>query len=349
MNKTKKNLFSSKNKDSIWKIFDATITEKKSTIECIFRDTPTDNCSCCNSSLQITDEGFSACSNKMCGIVYTDNIDHTAEWRFYGAEDSHSDDPTRCGMPTNELMAESSIGCKVVCGSNSSYEMRKIQRYNEWNSMPYKEKSRLADTQYIMLLASQSGISKIIVDDAMRYHKKLSEARSFRGLNREGIIAATLYISARLNKCPRSAKEIATIFHLDTTSTTKGCKNAMAIINELELDMNVCDKTYLSDTQPVSFIERYCSKIIISSEFVQLCKFISIQISKKNLMPENTPQSIAVGIIYFVSQEFKLNIDKRSINAISDISDITITKCYKKIDTLKEQLIPQSFREKYKK
>jgi transcription initiation factor TFIIIB Brf1 subunit/transcription initiation factor TFIIB len=66
-------------------------------------------------------------------------------------------------------------------------------------------------------------------------------------------------------------------------------------------------------------------------------------------MPENTPQSIAVGIIYFVSQEFKLNIDKRSINNISDISDITITKCYKKLETMKEQLIPQSFRDMYAK
>ena len=51
-------------------------------------------------------------------------------------------DPTRCGMPINPLLKESSYGCKVICNSNSSYEMRKIRRYTEWQSMPYKEKNR---------------------------------------------------------------------------------------------------------------------------------------------------------------------------------------------------------------
>ena len=80
--------------------------------------------------------------------------------------------------------------------------------------MPYKEKSQHDESQRIILLANQAGISKCIIDDAMRYHQKLSEAKSFRGLNREGIIAATIYIAARLNNCPRTAKEIATIFNI---------------------------------------------------------------------------------------------------------------------------------------
>ena len=77
----------------------------------------------------------------------------------------------------------------------------------------------------------------------MRYHKKISETKTFRGLNRDGIISASIYVAARINNYPRTAKEIATIFRLDNTSATRGCKNAISIINEIEHEMNNEDKT----------------------------------------------------------------------------------------------------------
>ena len=75
--------------------------------------------------------------------------------------------------------------------------------------------------------------SKIIVDDAVRYHKIISE-KTFRGLNRDVIIAALIYIACRVNNNPQP-KEIAEVFNLDYTSATKGCKNAVTIINEVDM------------------------------------------------------------------------------------------------------------------
>ena len=37
-------------------------------------------------------------------------IDHSAEWRYYGADDSNICDPTRAGPPINPLLKESSFG-----------------------------------------------------------------------------------------------------------------------------------------------------------------------------------------------------------------------------------------------
>jgi hypothetical protein len=130
-----------------------------------------------------------------------------------------------------------------------SYEMRKIRRYTEWQSMPYKEKSQYDDFQVITIMAQNSGIPKMIIDDAIRYHKKISEYDlTFRGDNRDGILAASIYISCRINNFPRTAKEIANIFKLDVTSATKGCKNALFIINNLEKDMVNKDKTNFGKT-----------------------------------------------------------------------------------------------------
>ena len=298
-------------------------------------------CETCQSSLAFSDEGFLTCTNRKCGIIYKDLVDHSAEWRFYGADDNQHGDPTRCGIPINPLLEESSYGCKVLYSGGMSYEMRKIRRYTEWQTMPYKEKSQYDDFQVITNMAQNAGIPKMIIDDAIYYHKKISEYEvNFRGTNRDGILAASIYISCRINNFPRTAKEIASIFRLDVTSATKGCKNALAIINNLEKDVINKDKTSFCRTKPEDFIERFCSKLNINGELTKVCQFIAMKIEKENLMPENTPHAIASGIIYFICQVFHLNVNKKDIKNVSEISEVTINKCFKKLEKKTTEFIP---------
>ena len=367
--KKHKNKLSKSKRKKIWELYDSEIKEQTNSdsgkdtgkntgkesektetnkIECVYRSCgEREFCDLCNAAVQLADNGFLTCSNKSCGIIYSDSLDSSAEWRFYGAEDSQNSDPTRCGMPINPLLKESSYGCKVVCGTTSSYEMRKIRRYTEWQSMPYKEKSQYDEFQRITIMAKNAGIPKLIIDEALRYHKKLSEHKTFRGYNRDGFIAASIYIAAMINNYPRTAKEIATIFHLDNTSATKGCKNAISILNNLETDMKNNEKTHFHSTKPKDFIERYCSRLNINAELTKLSLFIANIIEKNNIIPENTPHSIAAGIVYFISQKCKLNVSKKDVNTISEISEVTINKCFKKLDLLTDKLIPKVIQQKY--
>ena len=213
--------------------------------------------------------------------------------------------------------------------------------------MPYKEKAHYDEFQRIKIMANNCGIPKIIIDDALRYHKKISEQKTFRALNRDGIIAASIYISCRINGYPRTAKEISVIFHLDSTSATKGCKNAVTILNTLEKDMVSNDKTVLCNTKPIAFIQRYSSKLNINQELTKLGEFIAHMIDRYHLIPENTPHSVAAGIIYFIAQTCKLNISKKQIRQVSEISEVTINKCYKKLEAIQDKLIPKVIYEKY--
>lgn len=346
LNETKKN----KKKVSyshLWDQFDKEYTDNNN-LECIYRqEGEREICDYCKRRLEISDEGFLTCKNENCGIIYKDSLDNTAEWRYYGVEDNNNSDPTRCGMPINPLLKESSFGCKVICSTACSYEMKKIRRYTEWQSMPYREKSQYDEFQRIQIIAHNAGLPKLIIDDAIRYHKNISEAKTFRGLNRDGIIAASIYVACRVNMYPRTAKEIASIFYLDNTSATKGCKNALSIINGLEFNMENNEKISLGKTTPISFIDRYCSKLGINGELTNLCKFIAMRIEKNNLIPENTPHSIAAGIIYFISDICNLNINKKSISSISEISEVTINKCFKKLENKQDELIPAKILEKY--
>ena len=337
------------NKAKLWNIFDSEIVGNKIPLECIYRACGNrEKCEQCEHSLAFSDEGFLTCTNRKCGIIYKDMVDQSAEWRYYGADDNQNCDPTRCGMPINPLLKESSFGCKVVCIGSTSYEMRKIRRYTEWQSMPYKEKSQYDEFQRITIMSQNAGVPKLIIDDAIRYHKKISDYElSFRGDNRDGILAASIYISCRINNYPRTAKEIATIFHLDVTSATRGCKNALLIINNLEKDLENNEKTSFCRTNPEAFIDRYCSKLNINSELTRVCQFISIKIEKQALMPENTPHSIAAGVVYFIAQTCKLNINKRDVKNVSEISEVTINKCFKKIEKIKDDLVPAVILKKY--
>lgn len=317
-------------------------------MECVYN--PSGNrevCDVCQSNLVITEDGFATCTNPKCSIIYKDSLDYSAEWRFYGADDNQMTDPTRCGMPVNPLLLESSYGCKVICEGASSYEMRKIRRYTEWQSMPYAEKALYDEFERIKNAASNAGIPKMIIDCALRYHKKISEHKTFRGQNRDGIISASIYVSCRMNDCPRTPKEIANIFHLNNKSATKGCKHAMAILNELECNLENSEKTNFEKTNPTAFIERYCSPLNMNLELTKLCIFVAMCIEQKNMIPENTPHAIAAGIIYFVAQVCNLNITKKDVNRISQISEVTINKCFKKLESIRAQLIPPSIVQKY--
>ena len=286
-NRTRKSKKKSHVITELWNDFDNNVkmAGSKRTIKCVYDSEANDFCDICSSILCINDEHFMTCSNKKCGKLFKDILNTSAEWRYYSSNDNGGgSDPSRCGMPINPLLEESSYGCSISHSFGATYEMKKIRRYTEWQSMPYKEKAKYDEFEKIKALASKAGVPKIIIDSALRTHHQISNEKTFRGLNRDGVIAASVYISCRVDNQPRAAKEIACIFNLDSTSATKGCKNAMFILNKLEKDMKNNEKSKFKKTEPIDFIERYCSKLNMNNELIKFAKFICKKIDEHNYL-----------------------------------------------------------------
>ena len=344
-------------KSKLWEIFDSdkkhlddsndvNTTDEESKLTCVYSSN-NELCNLCNSQLMIMDDGFPTCTSAMCGVMNRDILDYSPEWRFYGADDKNANDPTRCGNPINPLLMESSFGCKVLCGTKSSYEMKKIRKWTEWQSMPHKEKSLYDEFQFITIMAQNAGVPKIFIDDAMAIHKDISEQKMFRGMNRDGIKSASIYISCRLNGCPRTAHEIAEIFKLDKTSATNGCSMAVNILHNIERNIEPSNKADLCLTTPSLFIDRYCSKLNFNQELTMLSKFIANKVEQNNIITDNIPHAIAAGIVYFVAQLCQLNITKQDIKQVCGVSEVTVNKCFKKLDILREKLLPKTIIDKY--
>jgi transcription initiation factor TFIIB len=353
--KTKKikTKMSTKERSQLWNVFDADkkcLETEENPVECVYSTPITkelETCHLCDSNLMIMENGFPTCTNENCGVMYKDILDYTPEWRFYGAEDKNANDPTRCGNPINPLLVESSFGCKVLCNNKSSYEMKKIRKWTEWQSMPHKEKSLYDEFQFITIMAQNSGIPRIFIDYAMIVHKDISEQKMFRGMNRDGIKAASIYISCRLNGCPRTAHEIAEIFRLDKTSATNGCSMAVNILQNIERNVEPAQKTDLCTTLPSSFIDRYCSRLNFNKELTMLAKFVANKIEKNNIITDNIPHAIAAGIVYFIAQTCQMNISKQEVKGVCGVSEVTINKCYKKLEAIRENLVPTTILSRY--
>ena len=108
---TKRKPFKKKNLKKLWGAFDNEelgITKKLELHYSQQVQKQRDNCDLCHSPVAYMENKLLTCTNVKCGVIYKDVLDSTAEWRYYGADDSNMVDPTRCGMPINPLLKESS-------------------------------------------------------------------------------------------------------------------------------------------------------------------------------------------------------------------------------------------------
>ena len=348
-NFTRKKHVSLSEKNELWKLFDS-----DNVVETKILSLPLNtnlvihhNCNHCDSLLTIMEDGFPTCTNSKCSIMCKNVLDYSPEWRFYASNDKTVSDPTRCGNPINPLLKESSFGCKILCDHKSSYEMKRIRKWTEWQSTPHKEKSLYEEFQFITIMAQNAGIPKIFIDSAMSIHKDISEQKMFRGMNRDGIKAASIYISCRLNGCQRTSYEIAEIFKLDKRSATYGCSSAVSILNNIERNFNSSDKSEFGRSTPSAFIDRYCSRLDMNDELSSLAKFIAEKLENDVVISDNTPQSSAAGITFFVANICGLNVSKTNIKTICGVSEVTVNKCYRKLLLIRDKIIPNCIIQKY--
>ena len=237
---------------------------------------------CCSlEKNHLIDQGVIKC--KICSNIIS-NISVNPEWRFYGNNDSKNSDPARCGMPVNALLPESSVGSSVSFKSGGK-TMNQIRKYQQYQGMPYKERSLYKVFVDIQDICSKNNIPLKIINEAKSLYKIISSTKISRGANRKGIIAACVYFACKECGVPRSSKEIAEIFNLKIPVMTKGVKRCQEIISMNKMNKNRLSKK--DSINPNDFIERFCNKLNITEENIilinQICK-LSIN---ENVISEN--------------------------------------------------------------
>ena len=291
-------------------------------------------CEFCKKHSVVLMDGQYTC--RECHAVNDRYIDTGAEWRYYGYDDNKSGDPSRCGLPTSELLPESSLGTIIGNKAGDCYEMRILRKYQMWNSMTYKERTLYNVFDTLTVNAVNNGIPTSIIDEAKMLYKKISEMKISRGDNRSGLIASSIYMSCKTNNVPRSAKEIAKIFNLKTTTMTRGCKKFQEI---LQMD--------LASSTASDFIMRFCSKLNLDKHVKDVCLHVVRVADEMSIVCSQTPPSVAAGCIYLVCTLCGVKVDKKTLAEACDTSIVTISKCYKKLYVYRMNLFSNDMKAKY--
>ena len=285
------------------------------TSKTMHKDDEVFTCSCGSTDVIIEDT-MQIC--KKCCAVLGRVIDSSAEWRYYGSEDSRDSDPSRCGLPTNSLLPKSSLGSMIGGSKRDSIDIKRIRMYQMWNSMPYDERTLWSVFEKLTANTVNNGIPQRVIDDAKVLYKKASEKKISRGDNKEGLIASCIYHSCILNNVPRSSKEIATMFNISPVVLNRGNSRFQTLL-----------KINVASSGPEDFISRFGSKLSMKMNDIDNCKKLVQFLEKHEIMSDNSPTSSAAGILYYYSMAENLGYNKKQLSTICNVSEVTIIKNYK--------------------
>jgi len=278
---------------------------------------------CCEikENFNFTTKGETVC--KICKNTISNIIDNP-EWKNY--KDSNKNN-TRCGMPTNVMLPQSSMGTTIK--NDNNFKMFRVNKYQQWNSMPYKERSLYKVYKDIEEKCNKSDLPKIISETAQSYYLTISKTKISRGSNRIGIIAACIYYACKECEAPRSTNELSSLFQIDNKIMTKGCKNFTEIMRMSK------DKKRIQVHKSINlhdFIDRFSHKLKLCENQQKNIKILSKMCEELNLINDNTPPSMAAGCIHLYIRYKKIEIDKKQISEVCKISEVTINKCSKKLE-----------------
>ena len=111
---------------------------------------------------------------------------------------------------------------------------------------------------------------------------------------------------------------------------TKGCKNYTEIMR-----MSKCDISRVQDVRSISlldFVNRFCHHLGISEKSTDIIVQIAEMCEDLKMISDNTPPSMASGCIYLYVRFKNLDISKKDISDVCKTSEVTVNKCYKKLE-----------------
>lgn len=331
--------------------------------------------SCCeNKANQIIDEHSIICI--ICGNLIDTPLEEGAEYRWFTSE-STGVNPTRCGFPLNSLLPESSFGTLILTKS-SSKKMRKITLNHTWSIMPSRERTLWKIFEDLKIILMNAGINTAILEESKFLYAQIIASSPCRGKNqRTSLLAACVWEAFRRHDSPRLPYDLGIIFNISVKLINNAIRNIQQVLSHRKSGDDT--RTYTSmgskATATVSaepsgkgplidfalqrksigqssiihkvlfenFIQPFIQSLSIprkiSSQLEEFAIKICYKVDALGIVPEKTPPSLAAAVLYFCSRYLHHQLDIKEISLISHVSVITLQKCVKRLESVKEKLI----------
>ena len=276
-----------------------------------------------------------------CGEVLARPIDSTAEYRYFGIEDRGGGDPSRIGAPSDPRLPQSSLGTVILPQGNAKH-MGKIRRYHQWNMLPYKERALLGAFDRLSLAANNHGLGGSVVEESKELYVKLNGLCDRRGLSRDSLLASCVYTALKRAGAPRKPQEIGAMFSLTHATFTKAFKFFQEVLAQAT-QKGLLDERWtpsnLTSTRAADYVAVPLSKLPMSRADYQKLLIEAQELADRaeadGMSPENTPPSLAAGIVAYVCERWrKGEIPLSRIATSCDVSLATLQKCLRRLQSI---------------
>lgn len=296
------------------------------------------NCLSQDAILSNRDQGIVECTN--CGQVIEGMLDDGAEWKHQ--QDTSKPDNARCTKMTNVLLPQSSLGINIEVKGNG-----RLKKLHNWGRIPYKERSLGIVFGIISQICAKGHILKCVEDDAKIMFKNIHSGKHFlekkrnkniilRGKNRIGLIGACIYFACKKNNKIRTPKEIAELCDIETTELNKGCKFFIKTVSHRKTYTELT--SYIDQTN--NFVSLFCTRLNLNREYMDLALKINKNIMALGIVSIHTPISIAIACILIMANHTGLkDINRRSMSDMFKVSEVIVSKTYKRLEPFKNALI----------
>lgn len=300
-------------------------------------------CGCCGAEEDdFVNEELLTCTR--CGTIYGRELDTSAEYRFFSNDDRGCGDPSRIGAPLDHRLPQSSLSTIMLPSRGASSKVvAGIRRYHQWNMLPYKERTLLNAFDRLSIMSTNYGISNSIVEEAKELYIKMNGLCDRRGLSRDSLLASCIYTALKKAGSPRKPQEVGTMFNLSHASFTKAFKffqevYALAVQRGV-LGADDAPST-MGSTRAADYVTVALSKLPISRADYQRLSgealALADRVEVEGLSPENTPPSLAAGVVAYVCEHWRPGeIPIARIASACDVSIATLQKCLRRLNGLK--------------
>jgi transcription initiation factor TFIIIB Brf1 subunit/transcription initiation factor TFIIB len=248
-------------------------------------------CRECSGIKVFSPEGLPTCSE--CGLIEDRFIDESAEWTSGVTDDGKVNDPSRCGNPNAnpELFSQQwGKGTIISTQHSSTYENKRMAKINFHMSMNHKDRSLFH--AYRDIDEACHTLPEVVLKDAKMLYRKFNDEKLTRGAVRLGIKANCVLYACRIAQHPRTTREIADMFGIQSKDISRTTQIFQDNIS------GTTKKNYV--TKAFDVMQRLLNSFSVTREERLKCNKMCGATENCVELMSKTPNSVASAIIYIV-------------------------------------------------
>jgi len=175
-------------------------------------------------------------------------------------------------------------------------------------------------------LSSNLGLPQTVIEEALRIYSKAVKLKLTMGRSIQNLVAASLFVSAKMHDIPKSLEEIAQTAQITVKSLSKAYR---LLLKKLKIT--------IKSTTPKKFISKFASELTLS-HMVQMRALELLELAGQYMsIAGKDPKGLAAAALYIAGKELGESKSQADLSKVAHISEVTLRNRAKNIKSALEQ------------